>query len=77
MANNTNTSGQFTADIQNFIQKKTIRLVDRQLVLYQFGEKAMLPKNRGTVYTASQYNRVNLPFAPLSEGIPPVGETMT
>lgn len=77
MANNTNTSGQFTADIQNFIQKKTIRLVDRQLVLYQFGDKAVLPKNRGTVYTASQYNRVNLPFAPLSEGIPPVGETMT
>ncbi len=77
MANNTNTSSQFTADIQNFIQKKTIRLVDRQLVLYQFGDKAVLPKNRGTVYTASQYNRVNLPFAPLSEGIPPVGETMT
>lgn len=77
MANNTNTSSQFSADIQNFIQKKTIRLVDRQLVLYQFGEKATLPKNRGTVYTASQYNRVNLPFAPLSEGIPPVGETMT
>lgn len=77
MANNTNTSSQFTADIQNFIQKKTIRLVDRQLVLYQFGEKATLPKNRGTVYTASQYNRVNLPFAPLSEGVPPVGETMT
>lgn len=77
MANTINSSGQFTADIQNFIQKKTIRLVDRQLVLYQFGEKATLPKNRGTVYTASQYNRVNLPFAPLSEGVPPVGETMT
>jgi N4-gp56 family major capsid protein len=77
MADNVNTSSQFTADIQNFIQKKTIRLVDRQLVLYQFGDKAVLPKNRGTVYTASQYNRVNLPFAPLSEGIPPVGETMT
>ena len=36
-----------------------------------------LPKQRGTIYTASRYDRINLPFAPLSEGIPPVGESLT
>jgi N4-gp56 family major capsid protein len=31
----------------------------------------------GTTYTASRYNRVPLPYAPLAEGVPPIGQTMT
>lgn len=73
----TNQSSTFSADIENYIQGKVLRLVDRQLVAYQFGQSLRLPKNRGTTYTASRYDRVNLPFAPLSEGVPPVGEAMT
>jgi len=72
----TNQSSTFSADIENYIQQKTLRLVDRQLVLYQFGQQLRLPKQRGTTYTASRYDRVNLPGAPLSEGVPPTGETM-
>lgn len=72
-----NQSSTFSADVENYIQQKTLRLVDRQLVAYQFGQQLRLPKGRGTTYTASQYNRVNLPFAPLSEGVPPVGESMS
>ena len=67
----------FSADIENYIQQKTLRLVDRQLVAYQFGQMLRLPKQRGTTYTASRYDRVPLPLAPLSEGIPPTGEAMT
>ena len=73
----TNQASGFSADIENYIQQKTLRLVDRQLVVYQFGQALRLPKQRGTTYTASRYDRVNLPSAPLSEGIPPVGEAMT
>lgn len=73
---NVNTSPTFSADISNFIQKKTLPLVQRQLIAYQFGEMLRLPKQRGTIYTASRYDRINLPFAPLSEGIPPVGESL-
>jgi N4-gp56 family major capsid protein len=73
----TNQSSTFAADIENYIQKKTLPLVQRQLVLYQFGQQLRLEKNRGTTYTASRYDRVNLPFAPLSEGVPPTGEQMT
>lgn len=72
-----NQSATFSADIENYIQQKTLRLVDRQLVAYQFGQPLRLPKQRGTTYTASRYDRVNLPFAPLSEGVPPTGEAMT
>lgn len=73
----TNTSGQFTADIENFIAQETLPLARRQLVAYQFGDPETLPKGRGTTWTATRYNRVPLPYQPLSEGVPPVGETMT
>lgn len=73
----TNPSTNFSADISNFIQKKVQPLVQRQLVAYQFGDQLRLPKNRGTTYTASRYDRIPLPFAPLSEGVPPVGQALS
>ncbi len=73
----TNQASQFQADIQNFIADETLPLARKQLVFYQFGDPATLPKGMGTSYTATRYNRIPLPFAPLSEGVPPVGETMT
>lgn len=72
----TNFASTYSADISNFIQKKKQPLVQRQLVLYQFGQMLRLPKQRGSTYTASRYDRSNLPIAPLSEGVPPVGETI-
>lgn len=73
----TNTAGQFSSDIENFIAQETLPLARKQLVAYQFGDPLELPEGRGTTYTATRYNRVPLPFAPLSEGVPPIGETMT
>jgi N4-gp56 family major capsid protein len=73
----TNTAGQFASDIENYIADETLPLARRQLVAYQFGDPLTLPKGRGTTYTATRYNRLPLPFAPLSEGVPPIGETMT
>lgn len=72
-----NPSTNFSADISNYIQKKVQPLVQRQLVAYQFGDQLRLPKNRGTTYTASRYDRIPLPFAPLSEGVPPVGQALS
>ena len=72
-----NVSGSFTADIEAYIADKTLPLARRQLVVYQFGDPLTLPKGRGVTYTASRYIRVPLPFAPLSEGVPPVGELLT
>lgn len=72
-----NTAPQFSADIEAYIADETLPLARRQLVVYQFGDPLELPKGRGTTYTATRYLRVPLPFQPLSEGVPPVGETMT
>lgn len=73
----TNASSSFQSDIENYIADKTLPNVQRQLVAYQFGDMLKLPDNRGTTYTASRYIRVPLPFAPLAEGVPPLGEAMT
>ena len=72
-----NTSGQFTSDIENFIADEVLPLARRRLVAYQFGDPLTLPKGRGTVYTATRYQRVPLPYAPLAEGVPPIGQTIT
>lgn len=72
-----NVSTQFTADVEAYIAEKTLPIARRQLVVYQFGDPLELPKGRGTSYTATRFNRVPLPFAPLSEGVPPVGQTMS
>ena len=76
MASVVNVSTTFSADIVNYIQKKVMPLVQRQLVFYQFGDALRLPKGRGTTYTGSRFDRLNLPFAPLSEGVPPAGESL-
>lgn len=72
----TNTASQYSSDIENYIADETLPLAVRQLVVYQFGDPATLPEGRGTTYTAVRFNRLPLPFATLSEGVPPVGETM-
>jgi N4-gp56 family major capsid protein len=73
----TNTQGQFTADIEAFIAEEVLPLAQRQLVAYQFGDPLELPKGRGLQYTATRFNRLPLPFAPLSEDVPPLGASMS
>lgn len=73
----TNASSSFTADVENYIQEEVEPLARRQLVAYQFGKPLHLDTNRGVTYTASRYERLPLPYAPLQEGVAPVGEAMT
>ena len=72
-----NIAGQFSGDIVNYIAEKTLPLARKQLVAYQFGDPLTLPKGRGTTYLATRYMRIPLPLAPISEGVPPIGETMS
>lgn len=73
----TNSASTFSADIIAYIDEKVLPLTRKQLVVYQFGDPARLPKGRGTTYTATRYNRIPLPFTSLSEGVPPTGQTMS
>ena len=73
----TNTSTNFSSDIQSYIATETLPLVRRQLVVYRLGDPLTLPKGSGNTYTATRFNRVPLPYQPLTEGSPPPGELMT
>lgn len=74
---NTNSASNFSADIQAYIATETLPLVRKQLVVYRLGDPLTLPKGQGASYTATRFNRVPLPFQPLTEGSPPPGELMT
>jgi N4-gp56 family major capsid protein len=73
----TNTSAQYQADIRRVLDKETLEVAQRFLVVYQFADKKNLEQRSGTTWTATRFNRLPLPIAPLSEGVPPIGETLT
>lgn len=64
-------------DIELHIRDEVLRIAQRQLVAYQFGQPLRIEKNTGVTYTATRYERLPLPFAPLSEGVAAAGEAIT
>lgn len=64
-------------DIELHIASEVLRIAQRQLVAYQFGQPLKIEKNRGVQYTATRYERLPLPSAPLSEGVSAAGEAIT
>lgn len=64
-------------DIELHIADEVLRIAQRQLVAYQFGQPLRIDKNTGVTYTATRYERLPLPFAPLSEGVAAAGEAIT
>jgi N4-gp56 family major capsid protein len=74
---NTSTSPGMQSDVVLYIQEEVEPLARRQLVAYQFGKPLHLEVNRGVTYTATRYERLPLPYAPLNEGAAPAGEQIT
>jgi N4-gp56 family major capsid protein len=72
-----NAAASFSADVEAYIQEEVEPLARRQLIAYQFGKPLHLDVNRGTTYTATRFQRLPLPFAPLQEGVSPSGEAMS
>jgi len=71
-------SGQTLAnDIELHIADEVLRIAQRQLVAYQFGQPLTINKQTGVTYTATRYERLPLPFAPLAEGVAAAGEAIT
>jgi len=74
---NTSTNPGFQSDVEAYIQEEVEPLARRQLVAYQFGKPLHLDTNRGVTYTATRFERLPLPYAPLQEGVAPAGESVT
>lgn len=71
------TGETFANDIDKYIAGEVLRVAQRDLVAYQFGQQLSLDSNSGVTYTATRFERLPLPFAPLSEGVAAVGESIT
>lgn len=71
-----NTSTQFQADIRNHLSREVLPLAQRYLVVYQAADKESLDKRMGTSWTATRFNRLPLPFAPLAEAVAAPGQSI-
>ncbi len=72
-----NTSAQYQAALRRQLSKEVLPITQRYLVAYQFAEKKKMEKGAGVTWTATRFNRLPLPIAPLSEGVPPTGEQLS
>lgn len=72
-----NTSSQYQAALRRQLSKEVLPIAQRSLVAYQFAEKKKMDTGAGVTWTATRFNRLPLPVAPLSEGVPPIGEQLS
>jgi N4-gp56 family major capsid protein len=71
------TSISYQGATQRYLDKTVLPVAQRHLVVRQFAQKIKLPERMGLTYTATRFNRLTLPYAPLNEGVPPVGQAPT
>lgn len=77
LTNNSPAAQTVANDIELHIRDEVLRVAARVLVAYQFGQPLTIEKNTGTTYLATRYERLPLPFGPLSEGNAPGGQPIT
>ena len=73
----TNLSSSYQAAVRRQLSKEVLPLTVRYLIAHQFADKKKMEKGNGVTWTATRFNRLPLPQAPLSEGVPPTGEALT
>jgi N4-gp56 family major capsid protein len=71
-----NVASQFSGDYSPYLDKKVLPLALKELSVYQFADKHNIPKGSGPSWTATRWQRVKLPYAPLAEAVSPTGQTM-
>jgi N4-gp56 family major capsid protein len=73
----TNYSASYQAAIRRQLSREVLPITQRYLVAQQFAKKEKMEKGSGVTWTATRFNRLPLPAAPLSESVPPTGEQLT
>jgi N4-gp56 family major capsid protein len=68
------TSTQYQGAIQRYLDREVLPVAQRHLVVRQIAQKLKIPPNQGLTWTGTRFNRFVLPYAPLNEGVPPVGQ---
>lgn len=71
------TSVSYQGATQRYLDREVLPVAQRQLVVRQFAQKIKIPERMGLTFTATRFNRLVLPYAPLNEGVPPAGQAPT
>lgn len=71
-----NLSSSYLGDIPKLIEKETLEVAQRFCVVHQFADKRSIDKHTGVTWTATRFERLQLPLAPVSEGVPPVSQQL-
>jgi len=69
-------STNYQAAFSRRLAKEVLPVVYRDITLDQFADKKKMEKGAGVAWTATRFNRVALPQAPLSEGVQPTGNIL-
>jgi N4-gp56 family major capsid protein len=73
----TTTANSLQGDVLAYLAEEVLPLSQKTLVVHQFGVKHRIPKGRGLTMIFTRYNRLPLPFGPLSEGVPAVSNQLS
>lgn len=61
----------FTNNAQNYIAARTLQRINRDVIVYGLGKKEKLPNRFSKTFQFTRYEKLDLPYAPLTEGTTP------
>lgn len=61
----------FSSNAQTYISAQTLKRINRDVIVYGLGKKEKLPNRFSKTFQYTRYEKLNLPYAALSEGVSP------
>lgn len=71
MGLNPQTFSDFQSNSQTYIAAQTLKRIHRDVVVYGMGKKEKLPNRFSKTFQFTRYEKLNLPYSPLTEGQTP------
>ncbi len=70
-------ASSFNSNAQTYIAAQTLKRIKRDTVVYDLGKKEKLPNRFSKTFQYTRYEKLDLPYAPLTEGVTPDNTTMS
>lgn len=65
------TFSTFQSNSQTYIAAQTLKRIHRDVIVYGMGKKEKLPNRFSKTFQFTRYEKLDLPYSPLSEGVTP------
>jgi N4-gp56 family major capsid protein len=71
------TFSTFQANSHQYIAAQTLKRIHRDLVVYGMGKKEKLPNRFSKTFQYTRYEKLDLPYSPITEGVTPSSSDMS